>query len=150
MMLPTETRLRLVTLMLVVMCLSQISTLPAAILACTAVFLLALARSESPRGGDFCISKPSLVILFLTQPFTITGRHAFEVGLLTASADGVAQAVIIALKVSASARLGAVLRGLAVPKILVRLFLSTSRYLWLIRDEAWRLQEAMRCRGHSG
>ncbi len=158
--LPDEMRLRLVTPLLAVGCLSQIGSLPAATLACAAVFLLALAQKQPPPWRRLLHLEAFLILLFLTLPFTIPGRPVFEIGPLTASTEGVAQAAIIALKVSAAVllialflaeidpvRLGAALRGLAVPEALVRLFLSTARYLWLIQDEARRLQEAMRARG---
>ncbi|TCK31433.1 cobalt/nickel transport system permease protein [Ancylobacter aquaticus] len=156
-----DLRLRLVAAFIVIACLSQLRALPIALAALAAVGLVAAwRRPDAQLWRRLLHVEAFLLLLFATLPFTLAGRPLFTLGPLTASVEGLERAMLIAAKVSASvlvltvmlgqvepARLGTALRGLYVPEAIVRLFVLTARYLGLIRDEARRLQEAMRMRG---
>lgn len=155
-----DLRLNLVAAFIVLTCLSQLHTLPVALGALAAVGLAAAWRRPGPQLWRRLLHVEGfLLLLFATLPFTLAGRPLLSLGPLTASIEGVERAALIAAKVSACAlvlsallgtvepaRLGPALRGLHVPEAIVRLFVLTVRYLGLIRDEARRLQEAMRMR----
>ncbi|WP_245261703.1 cobalt ECF transporter T component CbiQ [Ancylobacter sp. FA202] len=156
-----DLRLRLVAAFIFIACVSQLRTLPVALAALTVAGLVAAWRRPDARLWRRLMHVEGfLLLLFATLPFTMAGQPLFSLGPLTASVEGMERALLIAAKVSASVlaltallgavepvRLGAALRGLYVPEVLVRLFVLTARYLSLIRDEARRLQEAMRMRG---
>jgi len=158
--LPADPRLRLVTAGVAVAALSQIESLAAAIAALAATIGLAiLARAPLPWRRLLHL-EGFLILLFLTLPFTVPGPPLAKLGPLAVSSEGLLRAALIAGKVSASVliialllggmdptRLGAALRALRLPEPLVRLFVTTARYLDLIRGEAGRLLEAMRARG---
>lgn len=100
-----------------------------------------------------------MALLLLMLPFTVPGPPLASLGPLTVSAEGLLRAVGIALKVNAAVllgfallgtvepvRLGHAARRLGVPVRLVQLFLFTTRYIDLFRDEIRRRREAMRAR----
>ena len=153
-----DLRLRIVAAFVVLACLSQVADLAVAALALAAVVILALA--EHPPWHRLLHAEGLVLLLFATLPFTVAGEPLLSLGPLSASREGVAQASLIAVKVSASVlivltllrvedplQLGAALRALRVPDRLVRLFLLAARYVGLLRDEARRLHDAMRMRG---
>ena len=159
--LPEDLRLRIVAAFVAVACVSQLHSLAVAagVLAAVAaaVWLGAPGKAAWRR---LLHVEGFMLLLFATLPFTMAGRPLLTVGPLTASVEGSWRAALIACKVSSSvllltallgtvepARLGAALRGLYVPERVCRLFAMTARYVWLIRDEARRLHDAMRARG---
>ncbi|ADZ69871.1 cobalt ECF transporter T component CbiQ [Polymorphum gilvum] len=158
--LPQDLRLRLVATFVAVAALSQLRDLATAALALAGVCLLALACGIERRLWRRLLHVEGFVLLlFLILPFTIAGRPVLVLGPVSASAEGIARAGLIACKVSVSvlllttllgsvepARLGAALQALRVPEPVVRLFVLTVRYLSLIRAEALRLHDAMRAR----
>ncbi|MFA5663382.1 cobalt ECF transporter T component CbiQ [Castellaniella sp.] len=100
-----------------------------------------------------------LILLLITLPFTIPGGELLRLGPFVATVEGLARALVLACKVTASVllvslmfasadvpSLGAALRGLHVPEALVRLFVAVVRYLALIQSEFLRLRESMRAR----
>ncbi|WP_246668903.1 cobalt ECF transporter T component CbiQ [Ancylobacter sp. TS-1] len=157
---PADLRLRLAATFIAVACLSQLRT--PAIAAAALLAALALWRTSPARVSwrRLLHVEGFVLLLFLTLPFTVAGTSLVSLGPLTASAEGLARAVLVALKISAAmmlittllgdvepSRLGGALRGLRVPEAIARLFVLTARYVGLLRDEARRLHEAMRARG---
>ncbi len=161
MILVRDTRLRLVGAFLVVVAISLVYELTPAALALAGAGLLALLSGIDARLWRRILHVEGFVLLiFVTLPFAVAGQPLFTLGPLTASIEGVLRAVLVACKVSASVlvimvllgpvepeRIGAALDRLGVPEPIVRLFVMTVRYLWLIGDEARRLNDAMRARG---
>ena len=158
-MIPSDLRIRLVTLGLTVTLVSQIDRLAPAATAVVAATLIALAHGKMPWRRLVHL-EGFLALLFLSLPFTVPGAPVLSIGPLDASMEGFARAATVLCKVTASViliavflagiepvRIGAALRDLGVPERLVRLFVMTARYLGLVRDEARRLTEAMRARG---
>lgn len=157
---PTDLRLRLVATFLAIACLSQLRSLGVAAATLMLIALAVLAGPSERRLWHRLLHvEVFLLLLFVTLPFTLPGQALVTLGPLTASVEGVWRAALIACKVSAStlllmamlgpvepARLGAALRGLRMPEPIGRLFVMTARYVWLIRDEARRLHDAMRVR----
>jgi len=158
--LPTDLRLRLAAAFIAVALWSQLAGLaPAMLAAALALSLFALARQPLPWRRLLHL-EAFLLLLFVTLPFTIEGRAVLSLGPLSASAEGVARAAILAGKVTASVLLialliggqdplnmGRALAGLGLPEPLVRLFIATARYIGVIGAEARRLHDAMRARG---
>ena len=158
---PGDVRLRLGAALALVIALSQLDRPGLALAALALAMAGALAARLEPRlWRRLAHAELFVVLLVLTLPFAVPGEALAELGPLTASREGLARAVLVAAKVSASVlvlvtflgstdpvRLGAALRALRLPEPLVRLFVLTARYLGTIRDEARRLQDAMRARG---
>lgn len=101
-----------------------------------------------------------IVILLLSLPFTTPGTPIAEVWGLTASREGLEDALRIALKANATMFalltlvgtldepvLGHALHSLRVPAKLVTLFLMTVRYIEVLGQEYQRLRVAMKARG---
>ena len=158
--LPGDLRLRLPAVLWVLLAIGQITGLPAALVAAMAVLALYPLTGTPLRPGRLLHLEAALLLLFLTLPFTVPGTELYSLGPLSASAEGLTRAGILAAKVTASvllltlafgqtepAHLGAALHSFRVPDTLIRLLLTTARYLGLIRGEALRLTEAMRARG---
>jgi len=157
--LPAEHRLRLGALFWAVAALSQIRGPVAALIALGAVLGLALWTRVALPWRRLLHLEVFLILLFVTLPFTVPGRPLAEIGPLTLSAEGLIRAATLGAKTGAAvlliaaalhglapAQIGAALRGLRLPEVLVRLFLATAHYLELTRAEAARLREAMRAR----
>ncbi|MBK1702108.1 cobalt ECF transporter T component CbiQ [Thiococcus pfennigii] len=100
-----------------------------------------------------------LAILFATLPLMVPGTPWLELGPLSASYEGLREAVQIALKASAvvlamlglvgsldPATLGHALARLGLPDKLVHLFLFTVRYIDVLHGEYRRLRQALRAR----
>jgi cobalt/nickel transport system permease protein len=98
------------------------------------------------------------VLAFL--PFTVPGTPAFAVAGLSASAEGLRQAVAIVLTANTivlavlalvgtlePVALGRALAVLKVPEKVVHLLLFTVRYIAVLKDEYRRMALAMRARG---
>lgn len=101
-----------------------------------------------------------LVALLVVLPLTVPGTPIATPGPFTVSAEGLARAAEVAVKVNVAAlvllalvgglepaRLGPALAGLGLPDRLVHLFVLTARYVALVGAESDRLREAMRARG---
>jgi len=157
---PRDARLRIVAAFAAVLALSQLTALPVAALACAAA---ALAAALSPVGVPWrrLVHLEGFVLLLLvTLPLTMPGTPLVELGPLSASAEGLAQAALLGCKITAAllamtllltgldpVRLGGALAGLRVPPRLVALFVATARYIETLGQEATRLHAAMRARG---
>jgi len=100
-----------------------------------------------------------MAMLLLVLPFTVSGTPLFTMAGLTASAEGVRQALSIALKANAVAvaalallgtmdmvTLGRALARLGLPDRFVTLFLFTVRYIDVLHEQYGRLRLAMRAR----
>ncbi|RAU22842.1 cobalt ECF transporter T component CbiQ [Paramagnetospirillum kuznetsovii] len=100
-----------------------------------------------------------MVAVLLLLPFTVEGRVVAEPLGFAASAEGLRQACVIALRANAVAvallallgsmdvvRLGRALSRLGAPRRLVHLFLFTIRYIDVLDREYRRLRLAMRAR----
>lgn len=101
-----------------------------------------------------------IILTLIMLPFTTPGEPLLTVWGLDASREGLAHAMVIALKANAvilallalvgtldEARLGHALGRLGVPSRLVQLFLMTVRYIEVLHQEYQRLRLAMRARG---
>lgn len=158
---PGDLRLRLVGAVIAIMCISLLGTLPVAagVLAVVAAGTL-LTRPDARIWHRLLHMEGFVLLLFVTLPFTLPGTPLVTLGPLTASQEGVWRALLIACKVSSCGlllmvmlgdlepvRLGSALRSLRVNERVARMFVLTVRYVGLIRDEARRLNEAMRARG---
>ncbi|MEG3638507.1 cobalt ECF transporter T component CbiQ [Magnetococcus sp. PR-3] len=101
-----------------------------------------------------------IIFLLIMLPFTAPGEVWFRWGPLTATWDGLFQAIEIGLKAvgvilvllalvgtQEPHQLGHALHRLGVPEKLVLILLFTARYLEVLRLEYGRLRTAMKCRG---
>lgn len=156
-----DPRLGLVTALIVIAAVAHLHGLPAATAAfALSAMLAALQRVGWPLVRRLLHVEGFMLLLFVMLPLTMPGTPVAEIGPLSLSAEGIALAALVALKVSASvlllavlvgsvepARLGATLHALHVPERFNRLLVMTARYVELIRAEAQRLGESMRARG---
>lgn len=98
------------------------------------------------------------ILAFL--PFTVAGTPLFQIGGMSASAEGLRQAIAIALTANAvvlavlaligtlePVRLGHALAVLRVPEKVIHLLLFTVRYIAVLHREYQRMVLAMRARG---
>ena len=158
---PADLRLRLVAAFVLVAAISQVRSLSvAAVVLAATVAAVLVARPGRQLWRRLLHVEGFVLVLFATLPFAVPGDALFALGQLTASAEGLARAGLVACKISASVlviltvlgtidvhRLGGALRGLRLPEPIVRLFVLTARYVGVLREEAARLREAMRARG---
>ncbi|MEW5423033.1 cobalt ECF transporter T component CbiQ [Amorphus sp. 3PC139-8] len=163
MILPKDERLRLVAAFVLVAALSQVEDIRTAALALGVACLVALIERTNRRLWRRLLHVEGFVLLlFLSLPFSVAGTPLFSVGPLTATVEGAIRAGLVACKVSASVlivmtllgpieptRIGAAMQALRVPDTIVRLFVTTVRYLSILREEALRLHESMRARAFS-
>jgi cobalt/nickel transport system permease protein len=100
-----------------------------------------------------------IVVMLLMLPFTVAGEPIFTIGPLTASREGLWQAVAIALKANAivllllalvgtmnATILGQALRRLGAPAVLIHLLFFTVRYIEVLGREYHRTRLAMKAR----
>ncbi len=100
-----------------------------------------------------------MVMIVILLPFSAPGDALFTIGPLSYSHQGLAEALLIAIKGNAIVlmitallatmdvvRLGHALRSLKTPDKLAHLFLFTVRYIDLLEHEYQRLRTAMRTR----
>lgn len=100
-----------------------------------------------------------IVIMLLMLPFTVAGTPLFTIGPLTASREGLWQAIAIGLKANAimvmllalvgtmdPAALGRALRRLGAPAVLIHLLFLTVRYVDVLKRESQRMLLAMKAR----
>ncbi len=135
---------------------------PAALVAGLALALAAAAAFRPDWRGAVrrLLAMDALILLMILMlPFTVPGEPAAQLGPLTASREGVAQAVAVALKAHAvvlallalvgtldTPELGVALARLRVPDRLVQLLMFTLRYLDVLEREYRRLRRAMAAR----
>lgn len=104
-----------------------------------------------------------LIVLLILVPLTLPGTPIATLGPVSVSAEGLARAVVIAVKVNAAvilvnalvgtlepARLPSALAALRLPARLVSLFGFAIRFVELLREEADRLRDALRVRAFVG
>ena len=156
---PRDLRLRLLSALVALLFLTPVQGFAAAFAAvCAVVALYALSRTALPWRRLLHL-EGFLLLLFATLPFTEPGTALFSLGPLAASIEGLCHAVVLACKVTAGVlllsllfarveplRLAAALRGLYLPEALVRIFVTVTRHLAMMRDELSRLRDAMRMR----
>jgi cobalt/nickel transport system permease protein len=156
---PVDLRLRIVACLLALVLLTPVASVAPAAVAALGVVSCYLVFQQPLPWKRLLHLESFLVLLFLTLPFTVSGDPLLQIGPLTASEDGVWRAVTLALKVTASVllislllgtsepmHLGVALRALRVPEALVRLFVTATRNIGLVREELSRLHDAMRVR----
>ncbi|MEZ0395720.1 MAG: cobalt ECF transporter T component CbiQ [Anaerolineales bacterium] len=138
------------------------------------ILLLALILAVeilSGLGVGYVLKRALLALPFvlaaLPLPFTIEGQALFSLPLgpwtLTASVEGLARLVSVALKSWLSVQAAIVLaastpfpdlllamRALGIPRLLVAMFGLTWRYLFVLADEALRLMRARAARSGEG
>lgn len=157
--LPGDLRLRVITVVGVLVILTPLVTPAAGLVWLGVAVTLALMDPNPFPWRRLLHLEAFLAVLLITLPLTIPGQPVFEVWGLSASHEGLTRAVLVAAKVTAAmvfltvafapvapVRLGQALRALHCPERLVRLLLGVIRYLDLIRGEVARLQDAMRMR----
>ncbi|HEY6629946.1 MAG TPA: cobalt ECF transporter T component CbiQ [Rhizobiaceae bacterium] len=125
-----------------------------------AVLLVLLARLPwADLGHRLLHVEGFLIVLLALLPFTMPGRPIFELGTITATSEGLTRALTLVAKVNLCVlvvhallgsldpvRIGQAAATLGVPSRFVTLFLSTTRYVSVFREETARLVEAMRAR----
>ena len=100
-----------------------------------------------------------MIVLLALLPFSVPGRPVFELGPIVATSEGLTRALTVIVKVNFCVltvfallgsldpvRIGQAAATLGLPSKFVTLFLSTTRYVSVFREEADRLAEAMRAR----
>jgi len=148
---------------LVLVLVTTVVAAPAALAGTAAVALgfAALARLRAKRLAARLAHVEGLVlVLIVIVPFSVPGEPVARVLGLTVTAEGLARAAALAVKVNVCllltlalvgtlepTRLGRALAGLGVPDRLVHLLLFLIRYLDLARHDVARLVEAVRARG---
>lgn len=156
---PEDLRLRLGLAFVLPALLTAITSFAPAFTAMIAVLLLHVQSRKPFPWKRLLHLEGFLILLFVTLPFTIPGAPLLTLGPLMASVEGAWRAATLAVKVTASVlllallfaatdppHLGNALRALHVPEPLVRLFVAVTRQLGVIRAEFARLQDAMRAR----
>lgn len=156
---PADLRLRIGLALALPALLTTVHGFAPAFTALVAVLLLHVGSRQPFPWKRLLHLEGFLLLLFVTLPFTIPGTPLLTLGPLTASIEGAWRAATLAAKVSASAlllahlfaatdplHLGNALRTLHVPEPLVRLFVTVTRQLGVVRAEFARLQDAMRAR----
>jgi len=148
---------------LVLVVVTTVVAAPAALVgtAGVALGLAASARLRPKRLAARLAHVEGLVlVLIVVVPFSVPGEPVARPLGLTVTAEGLAHAAALAVKVNVClvvtlalvgtlepTRLGRALAGLGVPARLVHLLLFLIRYLDLARVDVARLVEAMRARG---
>jgi cobalt/nickel transport system permease protein len=148
---------------LVLVVVTTVVTSPAALAAAAAVALglAASARLRPKRlAARLAHVEGVVLVLLVVVPFSVPGAPVARVLGFTMTAEGLARAAALAVKVNVCllvtlalvgtlepTRLARALAGLRVPDRLVHLLLFLIRYLDLARLDVARLVEAMRVRG---
>ncbi|WP_319410413.1 cobalt ECF transporter T component CbiQ [uncultured Cohaesibacter sp.] len=156
-----DPRVRIITVFAFSICVVQLDKMPLLLAAlCASLFLLFNARLPLAATVKRVITVDSFIVLLLVMlPFTTPGRELFSLYGLSASYEGLRQAVVILLRANAivlaslvllatidAVSFGHALASLKVPERLVHLLLFTVRYIELLRDEYGRLRTAMKSR----
>lgn len=154
-------RARLLATLILILAAVSLRGLPAQGAALAGAIALALASGQAlkPLLHRLAHVEGFMALLLAMLPFTVPGTPLITFAPLALSAEGLGRALGIALKVNTAVlvvfallgtveplRLGHAARALGVPVRLVQLFLFTTRYVELFRDEIRRRREAMRAR----
>ena len=157
-----DARLRLVAAVVLVLALATLRR--PEILALAVLLGVLLTRAAGLAVGEvwrrFRHVEGVAVVLLVLVPWSVPGTPVLGVGSFAVTAEGVARAVVLALKINACllvtvaligglepTRVGRALAALGAPKRLVNLLLFVVRYLDLAQHDVTRLGEAMRARG---
>ncbi len=154
--------MKALALLLGVACAVYIRSLPGLALLCCASLLLMLV-SRLPAGFLLRTLKVPFFFFILMFPvliFTSGGTAVFHIGFLTVYKEGLQLCGMIFLRavsilficcvLFSTARLNETMYAfnrLCIPSALTQLFLFTYRYIFLYRDELFRLRRAVRLRG---
>jgi cobalt/nickel transport system permease protein len=156
-----DARLRIVIAVAFSVLVVAMNSLPALIAAVAGASALAvLARLPTrPTLRRMLAVDAFILVILIFLPFTVPGRSVFSVGPLTATAEGVHQAIEIVLTTNAivlallalvgtiePVTLGHALFRLGVPDKLVQMLLLTVRYISVLHQEYARLRLAMTAR----
>lgn len=156
-----DLRPQIITLLPLVLALAALTRLPVALAAFAGAAMLAAFAGLRLRETLHRLAHVEgfLLLLLLFLPFTMPGRPLLHLGPLTASAEGLARAGLIAAKVGAIAlllaallgrippeRLGRSLAALGVPQRFLRLMEAILRHSHSARAGLSRQSEAMRAR----
>ena len=128
-------------------------------LACAALAACAARLPLAPTLRRAAAMDAFIVVMLLMLPFTVAGTPILAIGPLTASREGLWQAIAIGLKANAivllllalvgtmhPAVLGHALRRLGVPAVLIHLLFFTVRYVEVLGREVQRTRLAMKAR----
>jgi cobalt/nickel transport system permease protein len=128
-------------------------------LACAALSACAARLPLAPTLRRAAAMDAFIIVMLLMLPFTVAGTPLLTIGPLTASHEGLWQAIAIALKANAivllllalvgtmhPAVLGHALRRLGVPAVLIHLLFFTVRYVEVLSREYHRTRVAMKAR----
>lgn len=142
----------------VVVALHDVGVLVAA-LGCAVLAALAARLPLAPTLRRAAAMDAFILVMLLMLPFTVAGTPLFTIGPLTASREGLSQAIAIGLKANAivllllalvgtmdPAVLGHALRRLGVPATLIHLLFFTVRYVEVLGRESQRMRLAMKAR----
>ena len=143
---------------IVVVTLHDLAVLGIAV-ACAAVAALAARLPLAPTLRRAAAMDGFIVVMLVMLPFTVAGAPFLMIGPLTASWEGLWQAIAIGLKANAimllllalvgtmpPAVLGHTLRRLGVPAVLIHLLFFTIRYVEVLHREYQRMRLAMKAR----
>jgi cobalt/nickel transport system permease protein len=149
-------RVLMSTVFAVIVVLGQDITMLTAALAMAVVLAVSARLSLAITLRRMLAMELFIIAMLLTLPFTLPGEPLFQWGPLTASEEGVLQALIIVLKANAVilvvltlvgtlevTTLGHALHHLRIPAKLVHLLLFTVRYISVLQREYQRLRLAM-------
>lgn len=157
-----DPRVRIVGTCLFGVTVVALSGLPAltAALAVSLIFLRLSRLPVAPTLRRMAMMDGFIFFMLALLPFTVPGDPIFTLWGLTASWQGLAQAVEIALTANAvilavmtlvgtmePVTLGHALYRLRCPETLVHLLMFTIRYIEVLREEYLRLRAAMKVRG---
>jgi cobalt/nickel transport system permease protein len=128
-------------------------------LACAALAAVAARLPLTPTLRRAAAMDAFIIVMLLMLPFTVAGTPLLTIGPLTASREGLWQAIAIGLKANAivllllalvgtmhPAVLGHALRRLGVPAVLIHLLFFTVRYVEVLSREYHRTRLAMKAR----
>jgi cobalt/nickel transport system permease protein len=143
---------------IVVVALDDLGVLGIA-LACAVLAACAARLPLAPTLRRAAAMDAFIIVMLLMLPFTVAGTPLLTIGPLTASHEGLWQAIAIALKANAivllllalvgtmhPAVLGHALRRLGVPAVLIHLLFFTVRYVEVLSREYHRTRVAMKAR----
>lgn len=157
-----EPRLRIVTACAFALLVVSLDELTSLSLAFALALLTARWAGLAPRLmlRRLLLMEGFMLVLLVVLPFSVPGEPLWRLGAISASREGLLQAVAILLKANAVVLgllalvgtlepviLGHALARLRVPEKLVHLLLLTVRYLGVLDAEFRRLRQAMRARG---
>lgn len=162
MIVPLDPRMRIIMACIFAVVVVALSSLPALTMA-LAVALALLAVSQLPWRRTLrrmAMMDGFILFMLVLLPFSVPGDAIFTLWGVTASWQGVWQAIEIALTANSvilalmvlvgtmePVTLGHALYRLRCPEVLVHLLMFTIRYIEVLREEYQRLRGAMKVRG---